>query len=257
MIEDALAARSAIRLISHSSEFKIHPSLCLISALRSLLYNTVVNDTVPEACVSVANLRGVQSDPGQSELLLAGYRSGLLLMSRYKMSSEGVLQETRTFRYPLGSTPVTLKTDPAVSNMALVCCDSKLWRVTYDNFSEADPVLHRVWFTDVESVSNNCRTSLSCLLSMAFLCCFVLQPHTYPFTDTSFTTTSEPCIDFTSRPAPIHREAAFLDFAGSSTKTNPEKNAPTRFASSTAVLPSTWKTYSWNVLGRTVNSEVS
>lgn len=103
--------------------------------------------------MSIANLRGLQSEPGQNELLLAGYRSGLLLMSCYKMSPEGVLQETKTSRYPMGSTPVTLKTDPAIPNVALVCCDSKLWRVTYNCFSKADPVLHRVWFTDVESVS--------------------------------------------------------------------------------------------------------
>jgi len=124
----------------------------------------VVSGAVPEACVSIANLRGFQSDPGQSELLLAGYRSGILLMSYYKMSPEGVLQETRTSRYPMGSTPVTLKTDPAFPNMALVCCDSKLWRVTYDSSSQADPMLNRVWFTDVENVRNTLNAFLSYLV---------------------------------------------------------------------------------------------
>jgi hypothetical protein len=124
---------------------------------------TVVSDAVPEACVSIANLRGAQSDTGQNELLLAGYRSGILLMSCYRMSPEGILQEARTSRYPMGSTPVTLKTDPASPNVALVCCDSKLWRVTYDSFSQAGPMLNRVWFTDVENVSNILNVSVSSL----------------------------------------------------------------------------------------------
>ncbi len=108
---------------------------------------------VPEACVSIASLRGPQRDPGQTELLLAGYRSGTLVMICYKMTSNGVVKERRTSRHPMGSTPVILKTDPAMPNVALICCDSKLWRVTYDYSSHADPLLHRVWFTAVESVS--------------------------------------------------------------------------------------------------------
>jgi hypothetical protein len=111
-------------------------------------------DVVPEACVSIANLRGLQSDPGQHELLLAGYRSGTLVMICYSMAPGGVLKKRRASRYPMGSTPVTFKTDPAIPNVALICCDSKLWRVSYDCSSNADPLLHRVWFTAVETVSN-------------------------------------------------------------------------------------------------------
>ena len=103
--------------------------------------------------MSIVNLRGLQHDPEKSELLLAGYRSGTLVMICYKMTSNGVPEESRTSQYPMGSTPVTFKTDPAMPNVALICCDSKLWRVVYDCSSNADPLLHRVWFTAVESVS--------------------------------------------------------------------------------------------------------
>lgn len=125
----------------------------------------VAGCVVPEACVSIANLRGPQSDPGQNELLLAGYRSGTLIMICYRMTSSGGLKEKRTSRYPMGSTPVTFKTDPAIPNVALVCCDSKLWRVTYDCCSNADPVLNRVWFTAVETVSNFSADSAALLAS--------------------------------------------------------------------------------------------
>jgi hypothetical protein len=214
---------------------------------------TVVSDAIPEACISIANLREIQSDPGQNELLLAGYRSGILLMSCYKMSPEGVLQEARTSRYPMGSTPVTLKTDPAVPNMALVCCDSKLWRVTYDSFSQAGPTLDRVWFTDVESVSDTPEDFLSLAALNGFTLFFYLFRNAYLFPATSFTTASEPYLHLTSRPTPLHWEATSPDFTGSSSEANSKKNAPARFPSSTPVLTSTWEAYRWNVTARTVN----
>jgi hypothetical protein len=154
---------------------------------------------VPEACVSIANLRGPQSDPGQNELLLAGYRSGTLVMICYRMTSRGTLKERRTSRYPMGSTPVTFKTDPAIPNVALICCDSKLWRVSYDCSSNADPLLYRVWFTAVDTVSNFSDNPALLLTSSKKHIFISASPllHAYVISGPPPTATSESCINLT------------------------------------------------------------
>ena len=122
----------------------------MISLGIANLANSGLSDALLEACVDIVNLRGIQGDPAQPELVLAGYRSGLLIMRRYTKSSEGGIHELRVSQYPMGSTAVSFKIDPVAPNIAFVCCDSKLWRVTYDSLSHTDPVLHRLWFTAAE-----------------------------------------------------------------------------------------------------------
>jgi hypothetical protein len=78
----------------------------------------------------------------------------MLVMNHYKLTPAGAFQEIKSSKYHLGSTIVTFKVDAAVPNTALVYCDSKLWRVKFDGHSCADPPLHRVWFTDVDNVSD-------------------------------------------------------------------------------------------------------
>ena len=46
------------------------------------------------------------------------------------------------------------KTDAVLPNTALVYCDSNLWMVKFDGHSYTDPPLHRIWFTDVDNVSD-------------------------------------------------------------------------------------------------------
>jgi hypothetical protein len=92
-------------------------------------------------------------DPGQPELLLIGYRNGLLTMKHFSMTSEGRPQGAKAMsQYTMGATPVVIKVDPLVSNVAFICCDSNLWRIEYDGLSYADPRIDRVWFTDPENV---------------------------------------------------------------------------------------------------------
>ena len=131
-----------------------------------------MSNTLQESCVSTANLRGRQCDPEQPQLFMAGYRNGLLVMNHYKLMPTGTFQEIRSSKYQLGSTLVTFKVDSAVPHTALICCDSKLWKVTFDYQSCADPPLHRVWFTDADSVSH---TSYVPIQSDAMQCLLVIS----------------------------------------------------------------------------------
>jgi hypothetical protein len=124
---------------------------------------TVLPGIVPEACVSVAYLRRQQMGPGQPELVLVGHRNGLLTMKHFGMTSKGRPQGARAMsQYTMGATPVAIKADPLVPNVAFICCDSKLWRIEYDGLSYADPRIDRVWFTDPENVRATylCRSAL-------------------------------------------------------------------------------------------------
>lgn len=55
-------------------------------------------------------------------------------------------------RYYIGSTSVAVNIDSDIPNVALICCDSKVWRVVFDDRLYSDPVLNRIWFTDVDDV---------------------------------------------------------------------------------------------------------
>jgi hypothetical protein len=169
--------------------------------------------------VSVVNLRGPQRDSGQNELLLVGYRNGNLVMICYQITSERVLKETSTSQHPMGSTPVTFKTDPATPNVAFICCDSKLWRVTYDCTSNAEPLLHRVWFTAVESVSFifgfPSPNPIFLLPLKFFLFPLILPSQAYYIAAPPTATIGESRGNSTSRFNPVQWESTFSDIAGS------------------------------------------
>jgi hypothetical protein len=114
---------------------------------------TGLSETPSAPCVSIANLGDPESEPGQPELLLAGYRNGLLIMKTYKTTTNGSFHVLKEFQHHIGSTAVTFKLDPLAPNVALICCDFQLWRMTFDCRSHSDPVMHRVWFTNADNVS--------------------------------------------------------------------------------------------------------
>lgn len=99
-------------------------------------------------------LQNIHSQSHNPVLLLAGHRDGLLVMVHLTLDTEGHFIVSRIpSYYTIGSTSVVVKSNAETPNIALVCCDSKIWRISFDGRQHSDPILNRIWFTDVDEVS--------------------------------------------------------------------------------------------------------
>lgn len=123
---------------------------------------------MPDACVSMVVLSDLDKLDPNVQILLSGYRSGLLLATKIEITDEGSFVSRELFRGIVGMTPVALKSDTTCES-AIICCDSKVFRFQYDKTQISSVSLRRIWFTDAARVStvirfceNNVETNPGC-----------------------------------------------------------------------------------------------
>jgi hypothetical protein len=146
---------------AHYNPHNSQIALFLLFIQMLICHTGTFRQDLSSGCTSIVFLLGNQSDSECSVLLLAGHRHGLLVMLHCQIDVEGSLRVSKNAsQYSIGSTPVIIKKDIRFLNAAVICCDSKVWRVCYDNSFYSDPPLNRVWFTDVEKVSVVSRIKL-------------------------------------------------------------------------------------------------
>lgn len=76
-------------------------------------------------------------------ILLAGFRSGFLVVIRYILSEDGDFQAISTVSRLIGTTPVTVSRDANHPLSALISCESKLYRLVLD--SDSSTRMTRAW----------------------------------------------------------------------------------------------------------------
>jgi hypothetical protein len=103
-----------------------------------------LND-IPDSCVSTLFLAD-DASYDRASCLLAGHRNGTLVLVKYSLSADGIFHQLMARSLSIGDTDVIVSKDPVNPNAALICCDSKLYRVVFDSSSYSFPPIHRVWF---------------------------------------------------------------------------------------------------------------
>jgi hypothetical protein len=104
-----------------------------------------------DGCTSIEYLKPPEISHMAKQIVLLGYRSGLLVAMLVHVDDNGTIQLQEVFRGRFGTTPAIINTNVSCPQEAIVCCDSKLFRICYNGLGRRPFSITQIWMTDLDS----------------------------------------------------------------------------------------------------------